>query len=121
MGYIIGSNCIKKLLILSVTAIVILFGSGNNAHAATNQWNTITPSGTSGYTFNTSAAIGDYVYLGTNHGIYKSSDSGTTFPITGLTTHNVTSIAIGWIYNTGTNVYEVNSSSYVFAGTSDAG
>ncbi len=121
MGYIIGSNCIKKLLILSVTAIVILLGSGNSAHAATNQWNTITPSGTSGYTFNTSAAIGNYVYLGTNHGVYKSSNGGTTFPDTGLATHNVTSIAIGWIYNTGTNIYEVNSSSYVFAGTSDAG
>ena len=120
MSYIVRPNYIKRFLVSSA-AIVILLSSGNSAHAANNQWNTITPSGTTGYTFNTSAAIGNYVYLGTNHGIYKSSDGGTTFPITGLTTHNVTSIAIGWIYNTGTNVYEVNSSSYVFAGTSDAG
>jgi photosystem II stability/assembly factor-like uncharacterized protein len=118
MSYIVGSNCIKKLLILLV-AIVILLGSGNNAHAATNnQWATTTPAGISSCTFNTVSAIGNYVYLGTSCGVYKSTDGGNNWSQinTGLGSHlNVTSISIGWT----TFSYGVTSSSLVFVATAD--
>jgi ligand-binding sensor domain-containing protein len=113
-----------KQILLIIFSFLCIFINAKNVSAATNQWNTITPSGTSGYIFNTMAGIGNNVYLGTDHGIYKSTDGGTTWTQTntGLSTHlNITSIAIGWYYNSTTFKYATTSNTYVFVGTSDGG
>jgi hypothetical protein len=92
--------------------------------AATDQWETITPPGASGYQFNTIAGIGSFLYLATDHGVFKSINGGQSWTQvnTGLGPHvDVTSLAIGWIYDSGTDRYATTSSTYIFAGTSDGG
>jgi hypothetical protein len=121
--------CIKHhlgrvFLTLLVLSIAVFLASCPDARAATNQWSTITPSSTSGYAFNTIAAIGNYIYLGTDHGVYRSLDGGNTWSQinSGLSTHlNITAIVIGWVYNLGAGAYATTSSSFVFIGTSDGG
>lgn len=92
--------------------------SGSAARAA-DSWETMTPSGTSGYVFTTSVAIDDTVFLGTDHGVYRSVDRGAnwTHITSGLTNQTVRSIAIGWTFNISTYVFEANSSTPVFVGT----
>ncbi len=89
------------------------------AFATTDQWTTVTPSGTTGYSFNTIAAMGDYVYLGTDHGVYKSTDAGLNWTQvnTGLTNQSVNTIAIGVVYDGGGGVYTVDTNTPVFVGT----
>lgn len=84
---------------------------------AFDRWETISPPGTSGYVFNTVAAMADQVYLGTDHGVYRSNSRGAAWTAfsTGLTNQNVNTIAIGAIFNG--SAYEVTDSSPVFAGT----
>lgn len=86
---------------------------------AADQWDTITPSGTSGYDFNTIASFNGYVYLGTNNGVYRSLDGGQTWTQinTGLSNQVVRSIAIGFIYDSGSASYTVSSSTPVFVAT----
>lgn len=86
---------------------------------AVDQWDTITPSGTSGYSFNTIASFNGYVYLGTNNGVYRSLDGGQTWTQinTGLSNQVIRSIAIGFTYDSGSAKYVVSSSTPVFVAT----
>ncbi|QQS20653.1 MAG: hypothetical protein IPL87_03740 [Candidatus Moraniibacteriota bacterium] len=86
---------------------------------ASDAWETITPSGTSGYVFQSVISMNDFVYVGTNQGLYRSADRGSVFlPVnTGLTNLNITALAIGWTYNTSSFLYEANAASPVFIGT----
>ncbi len=88
------------------------------ARAALDQWETITPAGTSGYAFNAVAAFGNYVLLGTDHGVYKSTDRGQSWTQinTGLGSLDVRSLAIGWIFDG--SAYFTDENTLVFAGTS---
>src|SRR3989339_2065397 len=100
---------IKTLILL-----VIFAASGLLSHtviAAQDIWEEKTPSGFSG-TMNTVASFGDYVYVGTTEGVYKSTDRGDNWTQinTGLTNLNVTSIAIGWIYDFDNSIYVADAS-----------
>ncbi|NCU41737.1 MAG: hypothetical protein EOM19_03360 [Candidatus Moranbacteria bacterium] len=88
---------------------------------ANNSWEVITPPETSGYSFQTAVAIDGVVFLGTNHGVYKSINQGTgwTQINTGLTNQNIKDIAIQWSFNGENFIYETNASTPVFVGTSD--
>jgi hypothetical protein len=115
----------RKTLVTHIQLVAMsmtIFFMHGSVHAATDQFEIITPPGTSGYTFNTVAAIGNYVYLGTDNGVYKSTDGGTTWNQinTGLSSNlDITSIAIGWVYSNG--AYRVNPSTPVFIGTAEGG
>jgi hypothetical protein len=114
---------IVSILSIIFTILVLLLGITPKASAAVDQWASITPSVPNGTVFNTVAVIDTYVYVGTNNGIYRSDDSGVNWA-NSLTTScggsacNVTSVAIGWIYD---SAYVVNSNSPIFAGTSNGG
>lgn len=114
----------RKILISSICLFALYTGTATLAYATTDQWVAVTPPATSGYVFNATATVGDYVYIGTDHGVYKSADGGTSWSQvnTGLgSTLNITSIAIGATYNSGTGTYVVTSPSLVFVGTSNGG
>jgi len=103
-------NHMKKTLLI---ASAVLFFVPSLAFAM-DGWQTVTPPGTSGFTFNTISTVGNFVYVGTNKGVYKSSDRGETW-VSALPAVNVISIAIGWTY-TG-NQYQVGLSSPVYLAT----
>jgi len=107
----------KVIIIIILLAIFIL--AGINIAQASGQWETVSPAGTSGYTFNTVATIDDYVFLGTNHGIYRSTDKGVTWTQinTGLSNQNINAIAIGWTYDLNNGKYSVDGSTLIFAAT----
>lgn len=90
---------------------------------ALDQWDTVTPSGTSGYAYNAVASMNDTVFLATDHGVYRSTNKGTNWTQinTGLGNLDVRAIAIGWTYdaaaNSGAGGYVADSSTPVFAAT----
>lgn len=86
---------------------------------ANNEWENITPSGTAGYSFQIATAIDDIVFLGTDHGIYRSIDSGVSWaPInSGLTSQDIQDITIQWVYDMDTFSYGTSFSTPVFVGT----
>lgn len=116
-----GTNQKNNKICLNI-AIIFAFIFAVNApktFAAQDQWESVTPSGASG-TFTSIVSIGDYVYLGTTQGIYKSEDGGLNWSATnsGLTDTNINSIAIGWTYDMDNGIYAVDSNTPVFAATS---
>jgi ligand-binding sensor domain-containing protein len=102
--------------------MIVSLATGSRAKAL-DQWDTVTPSGTSGYLFNAVAAMNDTVFLATDHGVYRSLNKGTAWSAlnTGLGNQDVRAIAIGWIYdgaaNGGNGGYIADSSTPVFAAT----
>jgi hypothetical protein len=102
---------------LTVTIAIIMILQP--ALAVADQWTTITPGGTAGKIFNTIASADTYVFLGTDHGIYRSTDRGANWtPFnTGLTSQNITSIVIGSVYNGG--AFVADGDTPVFAATTN--
>lgn len=107
---------------LSLCAIFIL--SASLAHAA-DQWESVTPSGTNGYSYRNTVSINEYVYLATDHGVYRSTDYGVSWTQinTGLVNLDVRAIAIGWTYDSSLNNfaggYAVTGASPVIVATAD--
>lgn len=89
------------------------------ASAAVDQWELITPNGTSGYVYNVIAAADTYVLLGTDHGIYRSTDRGGSWAAfnSGLTSLNIISIAIGTVFDG--SAFAADADTPVFAATAD--
>jgi len=97
--------------------VFIVFFTAVSQVYASDTWENVSPSGTNGYAFNAVATAEEYVYVATDHGVYRSVDNGTNWvAMTGIS-GNVTSLAIGFLYNSGSNTYTVSSSTLVFAGT----
>ncbi|MFT7645012.1 MAG: hypothetical protein ACI9BF_000681 [Candidatus Paceibacteria bacterium] len=71
------------------------------SYAAVDTWETVTPPGTNGYTYDTIVSVEDRVFVGTSNGVYKSEDAGQTWTAatSGLTDTNVREIAIAWVYD----------------------
>ncbi len=88
---------------------------------ANNSWEVITPPGTLGYSFQTAVAIDGVVFLGTDHGVYRSTNQGVNWNQinTGLTNQNIQDIAIQWSFNGDDVSYETSASTPVFVGTAD--
>ena len=112
----------QYLRFFSLGVVIVSLAAGSRAKAL-DQWDTITPPGTSGYAFNAVAAMNDTVFVATDHGVYRSTDKGTSWSAlnTGLGNQSVNAIAIGWIYdgaaNSGAGGYVADSSTPVFAAT----
>jgi hypothetical protein len=87
----------------------------HNAEAALDQWETITPAETTGYVFNSIASVGDYVFLGTDHGIYKSADKGANWTQInqGLANLQINSIAINWNFDGAGYTFDGNTSIFL--------
>ncbi len=106
-----------RKLALPLLALCLAFFAAAPAKAATDIWENINPPALSG-TISAIGAIGEYVYLGTSQGIYKSSDYGQSWALTnaGLSDFNVSSIAIGWVYGA---PYTYAPDTPVYLGTAD--
>ncbi len=99
--------------------LIIYFSFSASRAFALDSWETITPPGASGYSFKNISAMNDYVYLGTNQGLFKSSDKGATWSPAnnGLSNLVINSVAIGFTYDSADSRYEISSASPVFVGT----
>lgn len=89
-------------------------------NAEMNKWENVTPLNTTGYIFNTVSVMQDYIYLGTNHGVYVSSDRGLNWLNLNMGLSNdtdVRSISIGWVYDSQLDLYMISSSSPIFIAT----
>ncbi|MFH1326326.1 MAG: hypothetical protein ABIH48_02560, partial [Candidatus Falkowbacteria bacterium] len=87
----------KKIYQISAYFMLILLSLAifaMPAYADVDQWEINTPAGFGG-TINTVEVFGDYIFLGTDEGLYKSSNSGEDWT-NYLNTENITSIVIGW-------------------------
>ncbi len=109
----------KSILIVFMMTFICSGFLSPVAIAAQDTWETVTPSGFSG-TVNKVASFGDYVYVGTSQGVYKSVDRGDNWTQmnTGLTNLNVTAIAIGWVLDQETFEYIGDSNTDVYVATS---
>ena len=116
----------KYFISASAFLLILLFGlflCAKNVSASSG-WATSTPTGCTFTILNTVSTISNYVYLGTDNGICKTTDGGVSWsPVNaGLPANsNVTSLAIGWNINQSDGQYNATSTSYVFAGTSNNG
>ncbi|MGB3072859.1 MAG: hypothetical protein WBB68_01205 [Candidatus Moraniibacteriota bacterium] len=113
----------RQLLKFFILGVPMFFLCPSPSAKALDQWDTVTPSGTSGYAYNAVAAMNDTVFLATDHGVYRSTNKGTAWSAlnTGLGNQSVNAIAIGWTYdgaaNSGAGGYVADSSTPVFAAT----
>jgi predicted secreted protein len=107
----------KSLIRVVVLTLALISAGHASAVFAADAWEIVTPASTSGYSFATISAMDDYVYLGTNHGVYRSINRGTSWTQinSGLGDQNVRAITIGVIFD-GSN-YAINSATPVFTAT----
>jgi hypothetical protein len=118
MKYI--QNTIKYLNLLLFLSFFIFIPQSQ----ANNEWENITPPSTAGYSFQVATAIDDSVFLGTDHGVYRSNNSGVDWTLinSGLTDQNIQDIAIQWVFeeiDTDIFSYETNVFTPVFIGTAN--
>ncbi|MES2985635.1 MAG: peptidoglycan-binding protein [Patescibacteria group bacterium] len=104
---------------VQIVCVFALFVCASYTYAANDTWENISPNGALSSSFNTIATAGDYVYLGTDNGIYKSLDSGQNWVAvnTGLSTLSIRAISVGFIYDSNSSTYTANGSTYVFIAT----
>lgn len=113
----------RQLHYLKLFGFMILSLAMGSQAKALDQWDAVTPSGTSGYAYNAVASMNDTVFLATDHGVYRSTNKGTSWSAlnSGLGNQTVNAIAIGWVYdgaaNSGAGGYVADSSTPVFAAT----
>lgn len=103
---------------LSFVLGMLFLSQAAPTQAASDQWESTTPAGFTG-TINAVASMDNYVYLGTNQGVYKSIDNGTSWTTTSPANINVTSIAIAWTYDWTNYVYVANATTPVYISTTN--
>jgi len=105
-----------KKLVIPFLGLCLSFFVITSVQAAPNNWENVNPPGLGGGTISAIGAAGEYLYLGTSQGVYKSNDYGINWDLIPGSPIDATSIAIGWTYS---GVFLVDETSHVYVGTLD--
>ena len=91
----------KKRISVFFLSIALLILAPMSSLAAQDVWEGITPPGAESDVFQTIVSVDEYVFIGTDNGVYRSEDFGTTWThlISGLTDLDVRDIALAWIFD----------------------
>lgn len=105
---------LNRAAVLTIIAATLILASTVMGYAGVNEWVTNGPSGTIVYSLGIAPnyATSKTIFAGTDNGIYKSTNGGTTWAQSGLTGNHVQSLAISPVFA---------SDGTVFSGTNSAG